>query len=202
MADPSPREFGWTPLVGLVQIFMAALTAVLGFRTFAKWKREKLEEQKILLAAEAVSLAYEARAIFAHIRECGEEITPDVFTLDKNDEWRRLVHLRPKKRVGEKSKYFAATRRIRPKLMAFFGPDKEACFKKIERARDSIVSASDTLARVNPSLLAERTNTGVLYNTIFGGPPPGQDPILSEIGDAVGYKGRPWLIDGAFGGGL
>ena len=185
MADPSPWEFGWTPLVGLVQIFMAALIAVLGFSTFAKWKREKLEEQKILLAAEALSLAYEARAIFAYIRECGEEITPDAFTLDKNDEWRQLVHLRPKKRVGEKSEYFAAIQRIRPKLMAFFGPDKEACFKKIERARDSIVSASDSLARVNPSLLAERTCTGVFYNTIFGGPPPGQDPILSDIDSDV-----------------
>jgi len=64
MADTGPWTFGLTQLLTVVGLGMAAL----GLRTFGKWQREKIEERRIELAIEALSLAYESKAIFGHIR--------------------------------------------------------------------------------------------------------------------------------------
>jgi hypothetical protein len=57
-----PSYFTATGLVTTIII------AVAGFRTFGKWRREKLEEKRIEIAIEALALCYEARFIFENIR--------------------------------------------------------------------------------------------------------------------------------------
>jgi hypothetical protein len=39
-----------------------------GFRTFGRWKREKLEERRIETALEMLSVAHEAKSVFHDIR--------------------------------------------------------------------------------------------------------------------------------------
>jgi hypothetical protein len=42
--------------------------AIVGLRTFGKWKREKIEEKRIDVAIEALAIAYEAQLVFERIR--------------------------------------------------------------------------------------------------------------------------------------
>jgi hypothetical protein len=42
--------------------------AFFGFRSFERWKREKIEEKKIDVAVEALAIAYESKYVFDHIR--------------------------------------------------------------------------------------------------------------------------------------
>jgi len=64
---PTPWTFGWTQLLTIVGLIITVSIAV-GFRTFARWKREKIEEKQIYTAIEALALVYESRFIFDHIR--------------------------------------------------------------------------------------------------------------------------------------
>lgn len=49
------------------QLFTISI-AVGGFRTFNRWKREKIGEKRIDIAIEALALVYESKFIFDHIR--------------------------------------------------------------------------------------------------------------------------------------
>lgn len=63
-----PWIFGWTQLFTLSGLILSALIAAFGFRTFGRWKREKLEERRIDIAFDALTTAYETKFIFQHIR--------------------------------------------------------------------------------------------------------------------------------------
>ena len=65
---PDPWAFGWTQLFTLAGLMISIIVSVAGLRTFAKWKKEKLEEKRIEIAIEALALSYESKHIFNHIR--------------------------------------------------------------------------------------------------------------------------------------
>jgi hypothetical protein len=60
MADP--WTFGWTQLLTIIGFIITISIAVGGFRTFNRWKREKIEEKRIDIAIEALALVYEANS--------------------------------------------------------------------------------------------------------------------------------------------
>jgi hypothetical protein len=66
MADP--WTFGWTQLLTIIGFIITISIAVGGFRTFNRWKREKIEEKRIDIAIEALALVYESKFIFDHIK--------------------------------------------------------------------------------------------------------------------------------------
>ncbi|SRR5258706_7982958 len=66
-----PWSFGWTQLFTLIGFVITIVIAVGGFRTFGRWKREKIEEKRIDTALEALALVYEAKFIFESIRSTG-----------------------------------------------------------------------------------------------------------------------------------
>jgi hypothetical protein len=68
MNPPDPWAFGWTQLLTIIGFIITVGIAGIGFRTFGRWKREKLEEKRIEIAFDMLAIAYEARFIFAHIR--------------------------------------------------------------------------------------------------------------------------------------
>ena len=59
-----PWAFGWTQIFTLVGFVITSIIAVAGFRTFARWRREKLEEKRIEIAFDAMAVAYEAKHVF------------------------------------------------------------------------------------------------------------------------------------------
>src|SRR5262245_37256326 len=64
----SPWTFGWTQLLTIVGFIITICIAIGGFRTLNRWRREKLEERTIETAIEALTIAYETKYIFQHIR--------------------------------------------------------------------------------------------------------------------------------------
>jgi hypothetical protein len=61
----NPWEFGWTQLLTVVGFGITTVIAFSGFRTFGRWKREKVEERRIEIALDALALAYESRALLS-----------------------------------------------------------------------------------------------------------------------------------------
>jgi len=53
----NPWAFGWTQLLTLTGFGITIGIAVGGFRTFGRWKREKLEERRIEVAIDALASA-------------------------------------------------------------------------------------------------------------------------------------------------
>ena len=68
MLPPDPWAFGLNQLLTIIGLLITVGIATVGFRSFGKWKREKLEERRIDIAFEALALAYEAGFIFDSIR--------------------------------------------------------------------------------------------------------------------------------------
>ena len=56
-----PWAFGWTQLFTIAGLLMTGGFAIAGLRTFDKWRREILEEKRIDIAFEALSIAYESK---------------------------------------------------------------------------------------------------------------------------------------------
>jgi hypothetical protein len=63
-----PWAFGWTQLLTIIGLLTTVSIAVGGFRTFGRWKRERLEEAKIEIAFEALAFAYEAQYVVEWLR--------------------------------------------------------------------------------------------------------------------------------------
>jgi hypothetical protein len=68
MQNFGPWTFGWTQLLTLIGFALTLGIAIGGFRTFGRWKREKVEEKRIEIALDALSLAYQAQYVFDGIR--------------------------------------------------------------------------------------------------------------------------------------
>jgi hypothetical protein len=63
-----PWAFGWTQFLTIVGLLITVSIAWGGFRTFKRWKRERIEDKRIDLALEALAIAYEAKYVFDEIR--------------------------------------------------------------------------------------------------------------------------------------
>ena len=68
MDNPSPWAFGWTQLLTISGLVLTGAVSFAGLRTFDRWKREKIEEKRLDVALEALSIAYEAERVFKDIR--------------------------------------------------------------------------------------------------------------------------------------
>ena len=60
--------FGWKQLLTIADFAITIGIAWTGFRTFERWRREKIEEKRIDTAVEALALAYESKFVFDNIR--------------------------------------------------------------------------------------------------------------------------------------
>jgi hypothetical protein len=85
-----PWAFGWTQVLTIIGFLMTLGIAVGGFRTFGRWKREKIEERRIEIALEALSIAYEAEGVFETIRNPGASGTRLTTCRDRRGDRRRL----------------------------------------------------------------------------------------------------------------
>lgn len=63
-----PWAFGWTQLLTIIGLCLTGGIAGFGFRTFDRWKREKVEEKRIEVAFDALTIAYETKFVFKIIR--------------------------------------------------------------------------------------------------------------------------------------
>lgn len=145
-------EFGWNQLLTVVGLIVTMVIAIGGFRTFGRWKREKIEERRIDVALEALSVAYEALDVFADIRNPGafgyEYADMPRAEGESDEEWRRKTTFYvPLKRMDNQKEFFIKVLKLRPRLMAVFGPEVEKVFAELNQARAYVQVAAQILMR-------------------------------------------------------
>jgi hypothetical protein len=151
MSDP--WAFGWTQLLTIIGFGITVAIALGGFRTFGRWKREKIEERRIEVALDALALAYEAKFEFGRIRSRHVQ----------DYEWEDINNVADKygvpvyalegqrgpyavlKRIDNSAEYFERVEKIEPKFMAIFGADKEEIFALLYDARMQVGASAQAL---------------------------------------------------------
>lgn len=135
----------------VIGLAITVALAVAGFKTFDKWKREKLEERRIETAIDALALAYESKIVFRSIRSSfSTEIDYKAMpVIEGETEAKRLLrgsYWAVGKRVFDNKGYFERVWKLQPLVMAIFGEGMEDIFGKLHDARAMIGVASQTLA--------------------------------------------------------
>ncbi|MCP2207459.1 hypothetical protein [Bradyrhizobium diazoefficiens] len=152
-------------MLTIIGFFVTTGIAIFGFRTFERWKREKIEEKRIDIAIEALELAYECQEAFEVIRN------PGTLGLEYADMPRRDGEGEPEwshrgpfyailKRVQEHAGMFERLAKLRPRYMALFGVPAADSFKLIREARAYVVVSAQHLCYrpfVGPDAQNQRT---------------------------------------------
>jgi hypothetical protein len=191
MSDP--WAFGWNQLLTLVGIFVTVLIAIGGFRSFNRWKREQLEARRIDVALEALSIAYESRMVFDHIRspmayEYEWRDMPERPGETEHDRSRRGSFYAVRRRVVERREFFERVVKIHPKLMAMFGAKAEQPFMQLHRARRDIEVAAEMLQEgATRSTPPRESHNEEFYRQLRGDIWAGAAKVTKE-GDRVGKK--------------
>lgn len=145
----TPWTFGWTQLLTIVGFFITITIAAGGFRTFGRWKKEKIEEKRIDTAIEALSLVYESRFVFDHIRN--EMSFPyeskDMPTGDRPEDQQnaRRPFYAILKRIDAQKGFFERAWKVQVKCTALFGSEVEDVFLLMQRARREIEVSAEML---------------------------------------------------------
>ncbi len=192
-----PWTFGWNQVLTVIGFLITISIAVSGFRTFARWKREKIEERRIDIAIEALSLAYETTSVFDHIRSpmAYSHEWADMPEQPGEDEARRNnrgAFYATRKRILDHRDFFERVARLQPKFMAVFGSPTSDVFLQLHKARREIEVASEMLARrVDeerfgvPNDHATRNLYEQLRADVWAGY---AEPMRTAEGDRVGRK--------------
>jgi hypothetical protein len=154
---PTPWTFGWTQLLTIVGFIITVSIAAGGFRTFARWEREKIAEKRIDTAIEALALVYETKFIFDHIRSEASfpyewKDMPDGYGSETERNARAPFYAILKRIEGHKE-FFERVWKIQVRCTALFGPKVEEVFFLMHRARREIeVSAEMLFHEPRPSV--------------------------------------------------
>jgi hypothetical protein len=137
-------------LLTIIGFFVTIGIAYFGFRTFERWKREKIEEKRIEIAIEALALAYDSQEVFETIRNpgtFGSEYADMPHRDDEDDvEWnQRGPFYATLKRVQAHAEFFERLAKLRPRYMALFGVPAADSFKLIREAHAFVVVSAQHL---------------------------------------------------------
>jgi hypothetical protein len=204
--------FGTNQLLTVLGLLLTLGIALAGFRTFGRWRKEKLEEKRIDIAIETLALTYKSKFIFDHIRSA----------LSYPQEWEEMAkwpgdtdqlrHARGPfyavlKRINANKEFFDRAWEIQVQCSAIFGPQVEDIFLLLHKARREVeVSAEMLLQDPHPSVRSEdnirtwekfRADVWEAYGVrVEGGDPIGKR--LSEFREGIEGLCRP-IIDRQYG---
>lgn len=159
-----PWTFGWPQLLTLLGFGLTATIAVAGFRTFDRWKREKLEEKRIEVAIEAMAYAYEAKWIFKGIRSAMTyqsewKDLPERFGTTDQKRNQHGPFYAILKRVEHNSDYFKRGWTLLPRCKALFGERAEQLIILLMEARREVeVSAEMLMEDPSPQTKVQENN--------------------------------------------
>jgi hypothetical protein len=157
---PGPWTFGWTQLLAVIGLILTVTIAVGGFRTFGRWKKEKIEEKRIDTAIDALAIVYEGKFVFDSIRspmsfpsEYADMPAGIGTEAERNARGPYFAILR---RVEAHKEFFERAWKTQVRCTALFGPKVEDTFLLIQRARREIeVSASMLYRDPKPGFQSE-----------------------------------------------
>lgn len=169
-----PWSFGWTQLLTIAGFLITIGIAYGGFRSFERWKREKIEESKIAVALEALALGYEAKYVFSAIR------SPFIWSHEWEDMPKHPGELEETQRrrgplyaIGNRlhrhGEFFERVFKLQPRFMAIYGRDTEETFMILHKARREVEVAVDMLMQdaIRPGDYSSR-DTEDLYRKLKG----------------------------------
>jgi hypothetical protein len=151
MTANDPWAFGWTQIFTIIGFLITIAIAIGGFRTFGRWKRERVEERRIDIAFDALSIAAESKIVFGAVRD------PHGF----EGEWRNMPIKEGESpsdrsmrggpyatlvRINAHADYFERMSRIQPKAIAVFGPQTESAFERFNKAYNFVRDSATFLA--------------------------------------------------------
>jgi hypothetical protein len=148
-----PWAFGWNQLLPIIGFVLTAIIAFVSLKTFDRWKREKIEEQRIQIAFDALAIAYETKAVFSHIRGTPYTFQREYLELEKvpkesEEEWnKRGRYFAVLKRIEERKDFFDRVWKLQPRFMAAFGPETEKIFEYLHTSVREIEVACRMLAK-------------------------------------------------------
>jgi hypothetical protein len=146
----NPWAFGWTQLLAVGGLVLTGVLGGFGLHTLNRWRREKIEEKKIDLAMDAISLGYESRGVFEGIRSpliSGSE-WDDMEVIpgeDPRERARRGSYYAKMKRIQFHREFFERAYAMQPRCSALFGVEAENAFNKLHEARHAIQIACEML---------------------------------------------------------
>jgi hypothetical protein len=141
-------------IVALLGLGLTAVIAIAGFKSFGRWKREKIEERRIEVALDALAIAYEVRFRFEGIRsrimredeyaDIDEPLKGNAFPMMKHREGQRSPYA-VLKRMDNNREFFDRVFDIEPKFMAIFGAETEEIFAELYDAKRMVETAAEAL---------------------------------------------------------
>ena len=146
----SPWDFGWQQLFGAAQLLTTIVIAGVTYRSFQKWKREKLEEKRLDIALEALAVAYDTETVFKRIRHIFASAA-ELATIPKPDGMSdsdfdvRKTFIATLHRVDNEREFFERVAKLRPRLIAVFGRATEPAFEQLWMARNRVIVAAQML---------------------------------------------------------
>ena len=151
MTPPNPWAFGWTQVLTIIGLLITMGIAIGGFRTFGRWKREKLEERRIEIAFDLLSLAYETKYVFEYIRgpasfDYEYQDMPEVAGESLDQRRARQPFYAILRRIDRSKDFFERALKMLPRCMGMFGPGAENIFMLMHRARREIEVSAQMLA--------------------------------------------------------
>jgi hypothetical protein len=131
----------------LIGLAMSGLFAFLGLRTFEKWRREKIEERKIEIAFEALTLSYESTSVFDRMRARYSRSAEwaDMPAIEGETEEQRTKRGTPYsvlQRIENHKDFFERVWKLQPRYIALFGAGAEDAFANFHSARRKIEFAA------------------------------------------------------------
>src|SRR6266566_3290864 len=135
----APWTFGCTQLLTMIGFIITMAIAVGGFRTFARWKKERIEEKRIETAIEALALVYESKFIFDLIRS---EMSFGYEWKDMPESYGTVEQRNARgpfyailQRIDANKDFFGRAWKMQVRCTALFGPQVEEIFLLMHRAR-------------------------------------------------------------------
>jgi hypothetical protein len=147
-----PWAFGWTQLLTIVGMLITVTIAVGGFRTFGRWKKEKIEEKRIEVAIDALALMYESKFIFDNIRS-GFSFHGEWDDMPRNPgESENVWNTRGSfyailKRIEAHREFFERAWKLQVRCAAIFGPAVEETFLLLQKSRREVEVSAGMLTR-------------------------------------------------------
>jgi hypothetical protein len=158
-------KFSLTHALSIVGFVVTIAIAYFGFRTFERWKREKIEEKRIDIAIEALALAYDTQEVFGAIRSAmssGHEWADMPRRPGESDDaWEeRGPFYAILKRVQSNHDCFEKLAKLRPRFMALFGSAAADNFKLVRESRAFVIVSAQNLCYrplIGPDAQQQRT---------------------------------------------
>lgn len=186
-----PWVFGWTQLFTIFGFMVTIGIAVGGFRTFNRWKREKIEEKRIDAALDALAYVYESKFVFDTIRA----------SMSMGYEWEKMPKFSgdTDDKRAQRGPFYATLRRIevmkdffdrgwklQSRCAAIFGPEMEETFLLVQKARREIEVAAEMLYR-DPHPAVDTLDNRDTWNALHAAVWPVYGKFAKD-GDTVGKK--------------